>query len=101
MQGDWSLVVTGHIVHVTKKDVDKSGRHQKFFIEFLVRPELVEGWQGSTSSPDEFAIRVKDVELQQLTSEVLCVGDRVVMTIRANGPCPTLFYLTAVKRQPA
>lgn len=98
MQGDWSLTFTGHIVSVDKQDVDKSGRHQKFFHEFLVQPETVESPSGATLPPTGLLIRVKDVELQRLTSETLSVGDRVVMSARANGPNPALFYLTAVKK---
>jgi hypothetical protein len=101
VQGDWSLIVTGRIIGVGKEDVDKTGQHQKFFYEFLVRPDSVERPQVTASLPDEYAIRVKDADLHQLTSEMLAVGDRVVMTVRANGPRPTLFYLTAVKKLPS
>ena len=97
MQGDWNLIVTGHIVRVAKQDVDKTGRGQKFFYEFLVRPESVERPPG-VALPTELLIRVKDVELQRITGEKLSVGDRVFMSARANGPSPTLFYMTAVKK---
>lgn len=98
MQGDWTLTVTGPIVSVFKENVNKSDRHQKFFYEFHVRPDSVELPPGVMKPPAEIAIRVKDVELHQLTSEVLSVGDRVVMSARANGPSPNLFYLTSVKK---
>jgi hypothetical protein len=98
MQGDWSITITGDIVSINQEDVDKSGRHPKFFYEFLVWAESTDGWSGASRAPAEFRIRIKDVEFKRLTKEMLAVGDRVIMTARANGPNPSLFYLTEVKK---
>ena len=101
MQGDWNITLSGEIVATSRENVDKSGRNPKYFHEFLVRAATVEGWAGASAAPAEFTVRVKGTELQQMTDHALAIGDRVSMQARANGPHPTQFYLTAVRKMSA
>lgn len=98
MQGDWNITLHGEIVGTSRENVDKSGKNPKYFHEFLVRASTVEGWAGTSAAPAEFTVRVKATELQQMSEDALANGDRVLMHARANGPHPTQFYLTAVRK---
>jgi len=98
MEGDWSLIVTGTIIQVNTIDVDKTGKHRKAFYEFSVRPDSMQGVMEGAQLPEVLKIRIKDMELSQLSKDSLNMGDGVVMTVMTNGPKPTLFYMTAVTK---
>ena len=98
MEGDWRFTVTGIIIHVDTIDVDKTGKHRKVFYEFSVRPNSLQGVMEEAILPDVLKVRIKDLELPQLSKDSLNVGDHVVMTVMANGPKPTLFYMVAATK---
>lgn len=98
MIGDWKLTVTGTIVKVEERDVDKTGRHKKFFYAYLVQPDSMERPPGDVKIPSPVPFTIKDQELPRLTTETLAVGDRVVMSGNASGPAPASFYLTSIKK---
>ena len=97
MVGDWVLTVTGEIVRVDRENIDKSGRNPKFALTFIVRPTEGEGVPAGATLPAELPIRIHDRDLAKLIAREPVVGDRVVMSGKANGPRPATFYMTAVR----
>jgi hypothetical protein len=98
--GDWEARVTGEVIEVERRNVDKSGRAPKYFYVYRVRAESLDGVPAGVTVPDPVSIRIKDVELERLTKRAPEVGDRVVMTGRASGARPDSLYLTAVTASP-
>lgn len=94
---DWTVRVAGEVVRVERENVDKSGRNPQFFLTFVVSPSELGELPPGAQVPSEIPVRIKDRELARLTDKVPDVGDRVVMTVRANGPVPRTFYLTAIE----
>jgi hypothetical protein len=94
--GDWTLTITGTVVRIDRENIDKSGRHPKFMLSFVMRPEQIDAPPEATL-PDELAIRIADRELPRLGAEPR-VGERVTMTARASGPKPATFYLASLTR---
>jgi hypothetical protein len=97
MTGDWTLTATGEVTRIDRENIDKSGRNPRFMLSFVLRTETLDAPEGTTL-PAELAIRIADRELARLSPTTPAVGERVTMTARANGPRPTSFYLTSVRR---
>jgi hypothetical protein len=96
--GDWELAVTGTIARIDREDLDKSGRHPKYMLSFVVEPDLPPSLPEGALLPAELAVRVKSLDLPRLTRDELSPGDRVELTARAHGPRPSTLKLTAIKR---
>lgn len=95
--GDWVLSVTGEVVAIEREDLDKSGKHPKYMLTFLIKPVECDIAEGATV-PAEIPIRIKDLDLARLAKVAPAVGDRVRMTARASGPTPATFALKTVER---
>ena len=94
--GDWTLTVTGVIARVDRENLDKSGKHPRYMLSFVITPEQLDAPREATL-PAELAIRIADRELARFGPEPT-VGERVTMTARASGPKPATFYLASLTR---
>lgn len=94
--GDWTLTVTGVIARIDREDLDKSGKHPRFMLSFVVTPAHLDA-PAEATLPAELAIRIADRELARFGPEPK-VGETVTMTARASGPRPATFYLSGLTR---
>jgi len=93
--GDWILTVTGTVARIRREDYDKSGRNPRYNLYFVLDVDQAEVPPGA-SLPAEVAIRVREHDLARLIDRAPVVGDRIIITARANGPRPQSFLMQSV-----
>ena len=98
INGYWQLTVIGNILGVNRVDVDKTGRHRKFFYEYNLEPVSYQHIPSSAQLPDTLLIRISDKDFQNLGLEILAVGDFVELIVTAHGPKPTSFYANEITK---
>ena len=95
--GMWTVSFAGVVEQVEREDIDKTGRGQRHNLIFHVRPDQPPALPAGVTVPAVIPARIKDLDLARLTAQAPDQGAAVEVTVRASGPRPATFTLTALR----